>query len=117
MSTSIGRPPPRAVLDSGSTTDLLEHEFFEQLRPSRPQHVIGQGAFAGDEGGIEGRHEHLFPDALLLRAGDQLAVWTPDQAGAGVVGLILAILWPEIDGSRSAHLVGQDREARILAGP
>jgi hypothetical protein len=77
--------------------DLFAHELFEQLRPARPQHVVGQGAFAGDQGRIERRHEHLLADALLLRAGDQLAVGPPDQGGAGVMRLILALPRPEID--------------------
>src|SRR6185437_3128858 len=81
-------PTPRALVMvrlasrpaiPGSTADLLAHQFSEQLRPAGPEHVVGQGSFAGQQGGVECGYDPLLADPLLLRGRDQLAVRPPDQ--------------------------------------
>jgi hypothetical protein len=51
------------------TTDLLADEFFEELWPPRPQHVVCQRAFSGEQALFERGDDHLFPDVFLLSGG------------------------------------------------
>src|SRR5262249_50545179 len=85
-----------------STTDLIADQFAEQFRPSRPQHVVRQRSLSCQQRRVERRHDHFFPNALLLRTRNQFTVWPPDQSGASVVRLILTVARPQRDVSRAA---------------
>jgi hypothetical protein len=95
-----------------ATLDLLEHLVTHW----EVRNLLLVGAFPGQQAGVQRCHYHLFINSLLLRGGNQLTVGAPDQCGAGVVWLVLGVLWPAIDVARPAHLICQNGETCVLTG-